>query len=114
MATEDILENLAFRLRPISKKHHAVRAIVFGSLARGEISRLSDLDLIIIQNTEKRFLDRYDNLLSEIVRAVPGLDVDLFLYTPQELRRMDTRPFIKTALAEGKVIYEPGEEPQRS
>jgi predicted nucleotidyltransferase len=87
---------------------------VFGSVARGEISRKSDLDLIIIKHTEQRFLDRYDELLSEIVQAVPGMDVDLLIYTPQELGRMSDRPLIKTALTEGKVIYEPDKESERS
>ena len=78
------------------------------------MSRRSDLDLIVVQNTKKRFLDRYDNLLSKVVRAVPGLDVDPFIYTPHELNRIADRPFIKTAPKEGKVIYEPHKEPQWS
>ena len=31
------LEQLAAQLRPIFEKHHVLRAIVFGSLARGEL-----------------------------------------------------------------------------
>jgi uncharacterized protein len=111
---QDILNDLAFRLRRIFERHRVLRAIVFGSVARGEISRRSDLDLIIIKQTEKRFLDRYDKILSEIVREVPGMDVDLLIYTPEELARISDRPLIKTALTEGKVIYEPDKEPERS
>jgi len=104
---QDLLNDLSVRLKPTFEKHRVLRAIVFGSMARGQVSRRSDLDLIIIQDTEKRFLDRYDDLLPEIVRAVPGRDVDLFIYTPDELARMSDRRFIRTALKEGKVIYEP-------
>lgn len=102
---------LLSQLRAIFEKHRILRAIVFGSFGRGEVSRHSDLDLILIQNTQKRFLDRYDELLYEIVHAVPGRDVDLLIYTPKELAQMADRPFIATALREGKVIYESEQEP---
>jgi predicted nucleotidyltransferase len=91
-----------------------MRAIVFGSLARGEPSRRSDLDLIVIQKTAKRFLDRYDRLLPEIVQAVPGRDVDLLIYTPEELASLADRPFVATALREGVLIYESKQEPVSS
>jgi predicted nucleotidyltransferase len=107
---QDRLEALASQLRKIFEKYHVLRAIVFGSLARGEASRRSDLDLIVIQDTEKRFLDRYEGLLKEIVHAVPGRDVDLLIYTPQEFAQMADRPFIAAALREGKVIYESEQE----
>lgn len=101
----DSLETLASQLQGIFEKHNVLRAIVFGSLGRGEATRRSDLDLIIIQDTQKRFLDRYDELLREIAQAVPGRDVDLLIYTPQELTQMSHRPLIAAAMREGKVIY---------
>ncbi len=110
-AEQDSLETLASQLQPIFEKHRILRAIVFGSLARGEASRHSDLDLIVVQETDKRFLDRYDDLLREITQAAPGRDVDLLIYTPQELDQMEDRPFIAAALKEGKVIYESKQEP---
>jgi predicted nucleotidyltransferase len=68
-AGQDRLKTLASRLQPIFEKHRILRAIVFGSLARGEASRHSDLD------------------------------------------QMLDRPFIATALKEGKVIYESEQKP---
>jgi len=70
------LETLASRLRATFEKHRVLRAIVFGSPARGDASRRSDLDLIVVQDTDKRFLDRYDDLLREVAERVPGRDVD--------------------------------------
>ena len=102
---------LAARLRPIFQKHRVRQAIVFGSLARGEASRRSDLDLIVIRDTNARFLERYGELWREIVQAVPERDVDAFIYTPQELACMAHRPFIATALREGRMIYESKQEP---
>ena len=105
------LDALARRLRPVFRKHGVMRGIVFGSFARGEESRRSDLDLLVVQQTEKRFLDRYDGLLAEVVRAVPGRDVDLLIYTPSELARLAEQPFLRQALSEGQVIYESEQEP---
>jgi len=107
-------QRLAACLRPVFERHRVWRAIVFGSLARGEASRRSDLDLIVIQDTDAHFLDRYDVLLREIAQAVPGRDVDLFIYSPQELTQMADRPLIASALSEGKTIYESEQEPTSS
>lgn len=105
------IEHLATRLRPIFEKHHVLRALVFGSLARGEASRRSDVDLLVVQPTDKRLLERYDGLLRDITRAVVGRDVDLLIYTPQELAQLAHRPLIVAALRDGKVIYELQQEP---
>ncbi len=104
-------QGIVERLRPVFEKQRILRAIVFGSFARGEVSRHSDFDLILVQETEKRFLDRYDDLLSVVTQAVPGRDVDLWIYTPQELAEISHRSFIATALREGKTIYEWAKEP---
>ncbi len=100
------LQELAGKQRAVFDNCGIQRAIVFGSLARGEPSRRSDLDLLVIQKTDKRFLDRYDGILSEITEVVRGRDVDLLIYTPEELQMMSDRLFIRTALKEGIVIYE--------
>lgn len=97
---------LSNRCRPIFEKYRVVRAIVFGSMARGEASRHSDLDLLLIQPGEKPFLDRYEGILAEIIQAVPGRDVDLLIYTPQEVAHMAQRRWLARILQEGKIIYE--------
>ncbi len=108
---QDQLREIAERLQPIFewRAERIRRAIVFGSLARGDASRRSDLDLIVVQETDKRFLDRYDGLLQAVTGAVRGRDVDLLIYTPEEFARMAERPFMARALREGKTIYESGE-----
>ncbi|BAM02081.1 MULTISPECIES: nucleotidyltransferase domain-containing protein [Caldilinea] len=103
---DTLLDEIAERLRPIFEQRRVQRAIVFGSLARGEASRRSDLDLIVVIDTDKRFLERYDDLLLPITRAIPERAVDLLIYTPEELKRIAHRALIATALHEGKIIYE--------
>jgi len=104
---QDQWDKLAAQLQPIFVRHKVLRATVFGSWARGEPSRHSDLDLLVVLETDRRFLDRYDPLLREITQAVPGTDVDLLIYTPQEMAQLTDRPFVARALQEGKTIYEP-------
>ena len=106
----DSLENLARTLRTIFEKYGILKAVVFGSFARGETSRRSDLDILVVQETDKRFLDRYDGIFAEIMDVIRGRDVDLLIYTPEELKKMSDGPFIARALKEGIVIYE--SEPQ--
>ena len=100
------LQKLTKAIRPIFERYHIQKAIAFGSLARGEATRRSDLDLILIQQTEERFLDRYQGILYELNQAVKGRSVEVLIYTPEELSRIGDRMFIATALREGEVIYE--------
>jgi predicted nucleotidyltransferase len=94
------------KLLPICQKYKVEKAVLFGSLARNEASRHSDIDIIIVQNTTLRFLDRYDGILAAFCRALPEWDVDLLIYTPEELAKISARPFIMQAMKEGKVLYE--------
>ena len=99
----DILKQ---RLQPLFKEHKIEKAILFGSLARNEASRHSDIDLILIKDTDLRFFDRYDGVLASFSQALPEYDVDMLIYTPEELEKISDRHFIRQALKEGKVLYE--------
>jgi predicted nucleotidyltransferase len=84
------------------------RVILFGSWARGEQDEYSDLDLVIIKNTDKRFLERLIEV-SEIIGS--DIDkVDVLVYTPEEWERMVEwgNPFAEEVLKQGRVIYEKG------
>jgi predicted nucleotidyltransferase len=100
------------RLAPVFSRHRVLKAILFGSVARGEPSRHSDVDRdpvdrIIVQRTDKRFLDRYEGLLYDVSIALPETPVEALIYTPEELDSLArSRRFIARALEEGQVIYE--------
>ena len=100
------IEILKKRLRPLFIEHKIEKAILFGSFARNEASRHSDIDLILIKNTDLRFFDRYDGVLVAFSSALPEYDVEMLIYTPKELEEISHRPFIRQALKEGKVLYE--------
>lgn len=91
-------------------RHGVERAWVFGSVARGEATRRSDIDLIVILDTDKPFLDRYEGILLDIHRALRR-GVDLLIYTPTEFAHLPRTAFVRRMLADSKVIYERKREP---
>jgi predicted nucleotidyltransferase len=81
--------------------------ILFGSMASGEIHEWSDIDLVIVKDTSKRFLARLKEV-ALLCRAPVG--VDYLVYTPQEFDRLahdKGNPFFQHEILEkGHVLYE--------
>ncbi len=101
------LDALKRSLAPHLKR--ARTAIVFGSVARGDADEWSDLDLVIVTDTSRPFLERYLDFVG-IYDIWPRLD--LLIYTPEEFEQMraEQRPFIEHVLAEGVLVYETSSE----
>jgi len=80
------------------------RILLFGSRARGDDDECSDIDLIVVYPTEKRFMDRLEELY--LAWNFP-VSVDILAYTPQELESLlDWNAFVRQAVEEGEVLYE--------
>jgi predicted nucleotidyltransferase len=91
------------RIVDVLKSRDVESIILFGSLARGDIGSHSDIDLIVIENTDKRFLERLDSIYSAVV---PRRGLDVLVYTPEEMTAMSRdSAFVRKALAEGVVLY---------
>jgi predicted nucleotidyltransferase len=97
------LDKVRTLLTPTLRRLGVHKAVVFGSLSKGAGSRKSDVDLLIVVETEERFFKRYDRF-DEIYAKLKGRSVDLLIYTPEELGKIKHRPFIKKILAEGQII----------
>ncbi len=81
----------------------AKRIILFGSLAHGEVSLFSDIDLLV--------LFEEDRPAHELTRAVyerlnAREAVDILAYSRRAMARLQERPFFKHILSYGKVLYE--------
>jgi predicted nucleotidyltransferase len=79
------------------------RAILFGSSASGVRDLFTDLDLIVVMQSDLDFIQRGAELRG---RLQAGVDMDLLVYTPEEFERMAGHGFLAHALRTGKVIYE--------
>jgi predicted nucleotidyltransferase len=79
------------------------QVISFGSYARGKRDLFTDLDLIVIMETEKEFIQRTAELYQLLDHDV---DLDLLVYTPEEFKKMQEGGFLRHALQNGQVIYE--------
>lgn len=100
-------EEVAERIRPVLDQYEIEKGILFGSYALGTQTARSDVDLILIQRTSKRFLDRYEGILRDLYQVLRGVDIEVLIYTPEEMEAIRHRKFIERALNEGRVIYEP-------
>ena len=87
------------------KQYQPHKIILFGSAARGEADAESDLDVIVIKDTQESFIERLE-VMAKL--CPPGVHADILVYTPEEIRTMveEENPFIMEALREGKLVYE--------
>ena len=78
---------------------------LFGALAAGQVDEWSDLELVVIADTELSFHERTKQIL-RCVRPQAGMDV--LVFTPAEWVEMSIqRRFIQAEiLSKGQVVYE--------
>lgn len=90
----------------IINKYSPKKIILFGSLAHGKVHRWSDIDLVIIKDTKRRFLDRIGDVL---FMTYPRVGTNIIVYTPKEVGdfiKEDNYFFTDEILNKGKVLYE--------
>lgn len=90
----------------IVRKFNPVRIILFGSWARGEANKDSDLDLLVVLSK----VEHKRKAAIEVLRALNGLPIskDVVVTTPEEIktRGQIVGNILRPALQEGKIIYE--------
>ena len=90
----------------IVRKFHPVKIILFGSWARGSAREDSDLDLLVVlqkaEHTRKAAI-QIGNSLSNL-----PVSKDIIVTTPQDIEKYGKTVgyILRSALTEGKVIYE--------
>lgn len=92
-------------LAVVTAHMHPECIILFGSLASGQVHEWSDLDVVVIAETELPFLDRLEQIF---LRLEPHVGLDVLVYTPEEWRRLRaTRLFVQEEIVrKGRVLYE--------
>ena len=93
----------------IALEYDPEKIILFGSYGAQSSGETSDIDLLIIKKTNKRFVDRMVELM-QLIRSQFGFEypVEPLVYTPDEFRKAKriNSLFIQTVLLKGVVLYE--------
>ncbi|MFP4220385.1 MAG: nucleotidyltransferase domain-containing protein [Phormidium sp.] len=90
----------------VLKTHYQPQLIIlFGSMVTGNTHDWSDIDLLIVKETNERFLDRIKSVMKLLN---PKVGVDILVYTPSEFEQLSKcRAFIRDEiLKKGRVLYE--------
>ncbi|NCC33699.1 MAG: nucleotidyltransferase domain-containing protein [Chloroflexia bacterium] len=101
-----VLEQELERYVALLKEHiHPERIILFGSLVEPTLHDWSDIDLVVVYESDQRFLDRVKTILQLLK---PRVGIDLLAYTPAEFARLAReRAFVRDEiLGKGEVLYE--------
>lgn len=99
------LENeLARIVSVLINEYEPLKIILFGSLVSGNIHEYSDIDLIVIKNSQRNFYER----LKEVgLLVMPELAAEILVYTPEEFEIVKRRLFFREeVLKKGKVLYD--------
>ena len=82
------------------------KIVMFGSRARGTAGPDSDIDLLLVEESELPRFKRSARYRRALVGLFPSKDV--VVYTPEEVARWRdvANAFVTVALREGKTLYE--------
>ncbi len=91
----------------IAEQYEPKKIILYGSYAYGEPTQDSDVDLLIIKNTDKRLIDRWIEVKKLLRGVAPGLPISPLVYTEREIDERNTVRdfFIEEILSRGEALY---------
>ncbi len=93
------------KVRVIVENFQPEKVILFGSYANGTPGPTSDIDLLVIIDTEQSTWDLAVEISLALKHSMP---IDIIVRTPKEIaRRLECGDFfIKNVMETGKVLYE--------
>jgi predicted nucleotidyltransferase len=96
---------LARYVRLLTEHGNPEKVILFGTLATGGIHEWSDIDLVVVEQTELSFFQRLRRIRKLLQ---PRVGIDVMVYTPEEFNQLSAdRPFFRDEIvAKGKIVYE--------
>lgn len=105
----EIKQDLKILVDFIASKYKPEKVILFGSYGTKKKTESSDIDLLIIKQTDKRFVDRIVDL-THLIRDKFGFEypVESLIYTPKEWKsaKQINSTFTRAILSKGVILYE--------
>ncbi len=89
--------------RELCHRSDIKRVSLFGSYAQGRADLFTDLDILIVMDSDKSFIDRLREIYASLSLPVAA---DIICYTVEEFDQMKQRGFLKQVLAQEVVLYE--------
>lgn len=82
------------------------KVIIFGSYSKGTATPTSDLDILVVKETEVPIARRADELMPILANML--IRVDVHIYTPEEIEAYGNEPlsFISSVLRTGEMVFE--------
>ncbi len=102
MMFEDEIETI---VEKIARDHDPKAIVVFGSVAKGTSTENSDLDRMVILETDLTYYERTLAIRRSI--GVTSIPIDVLAFTPAEVEdgRSQKNSVISEVLSTGKVVY---------
>jgi predicted nucleotidyltransferase len=103
MLTESAVKEV---VSTIISSYNPEKIIIFGSYARNEQTSDSDLDLLIVKDTDQSFVQRQRAVRSLFEKQPFAMDI--LVYTPAEFEKCSNwlNNIINIAVRTGKLVYE--------
>lgn len=103
--TKNVLESI---INLLKDKYKPEKVILFGSFAWGVPNKESDIDILIVKNTNLSFFKRLLEVRKLVSNARKGYAFEPIVLTPKELEeRLKMKdPFFTEILRQGKVLYD--------
>lgn len=103
MRFEELNNELSRIVNILVNTYNPLKIILFGSLVNGEVHDFSDIDLIVVKESDKSFYERLEEV---ILLTMPKVGADILVYTPEEFESVQDRLFFEEeVIKKGKVIY---------
>lgn len=102
--TEEYLKQI---VETIINQYRPEKILLFGSYAHGNPDSDSDIDLLIIKDTSKRFIDRWTEIRSILSNSKRLISIEPLVLTPTEVsqRLEQGDQFIEEVFSSSETLY---------
>jgi len=92
------------------KRSEILKAVLFGSLVKGDYTPYSDADILIIISNKAKIPTRIRDRIPDYFIEDTPIPIDVFPYKEKEIQRMISEGnfFIKAAVDNGQVLFSRG------